>query len=68
MLDYDCTKNHYRLTAVDLSREQELDTDPKATQQIEVTAQLKNTDGENVDGTQYMFVLTILENKLKKRE
>ena len=67
-MDYDCTKNHYRLIAVDLSREQELDTDPKATQQIEVTAQLKNTDGENVDGTQYMFVLTILENKLKKRE
>ena len=47
-MDYDCTKNHYRLIAVDLSREQELDTDPKATQQIEVTAQLKNTDGENV--------------------
>ena len=66
-MDYDCTKNHYRLTAVDLSRQQELDTDPKAIQEIEFNAQLKNTDGENVDGTQYMFVLTILKNKLKKR-
>ena len=66
-MDYDCTKNHYRLIAVDLSRQQELDTDPKAIQEIEFNAQLKNTDGENVDGTQYMFVLTILKNKLKKR-
>ena len=66
-MDYDCTKNHYRLIAVDLGRQQELDTDPKAIQEIEFTAQLKNTDGENVDGTRYMFVLTILKNKLKKR-
>ena len=28
-------KNHYRLIAVDLSRQKELDADPKAIQQIE---------------------------------
>ena len=31
---YDCIKNHNRLIAVDLSRQKELDTDPKAIQQI----------------------------------
>ena len=35
MLDYDYIKNHYRLIAVDLSRQKELDADPKAIQQIE---------------------------------
>ena len=34
LLDYDCIKNHYRLIAVDLSRQKELDADPKAIQQI----------------------------------
>ena len=29
-LDYECIKNHYRLIAVDLSRQKELDADPKA--------------------------------------
>ena len=34
LLDYDYIKIHYRLIAVDLSREKELDADPKAIQQI----------------------------------
>ena len=34
LLDYDYIKNHYRLIAVDLSRQIELDADPKAIQQI----------------------------------
>ena len=32
LLDYDYIKNHYRLTAADLSRQKELDADPKAIQ------------------------------------
>ena len=48
-----------------MSREKELDADPKTIQQIEFVGQLKNTDGENADGTQFMFVLTILE-KIKE--
>ena len=37
------------------------DADPKAFQQIEFFGQLKNVDGVNTDGTQSMFVLTLLE-------
>ena len=40
-LDYDYTKNHCRLIAIDLSRQKELDAYPKAIQQIEFVAQLK---------------------------
>ena len=43
LLDYDYIKNHYRLIAVDLSRQKELDADPKAIQQIEFIGQLKKT-------------------------
>ena len=65
LLDYDYIKNHYRLIAVDLSRQKELDADPKAIQQIEFVGQLKNLDRINTNRTQSMFVLTILE-KIKE--
>ena len=42
LLDYDYIKSHYRLIAVGLSRESELDADPKAIQEIEFLKQLKN--------------------------
>ena len=61
LLDYEYSKNHYRLIAVDLGRKKELDVDPKAIQQIEFAGQLKNEDGINVDETQSMFVWRILE-------
>ena len=35
LLDYDYFKRHYKLGAVDLSKQKELDTDPRAIQQIE---------------------------------
>ena len=35
LLDYNYIKNHYKLEAADLSRQEELDTDPKAVQEIE---------------------------------
>ena len=34
LLDYEYIKNHYKLKAVDLSRQKELGADPKAIQQI----------------------------------
>ena len=34
-------KNHYKLIAVDLSRQKELDADPKAFQRIEFAGQLE---------------------------
>ena len=50
------------MTAVHLSRQKELDPDPKAIQQIEFVGKLKNADGVNVN----MFVLTIWEKNWKK--
>ena len=41
LLDYNYIKNHYRLIAVDLSRQKELDADLKVIQQIEFVGQLK---------------------------
>ena len=52
-------KNHYRLIAFDLSRQKELNADPKAIQQIEIVGQLKKLDDD--DGAESMFFLTILE-------
>ena len=62
LLDYEYIKKYYRLIAVDLSRQKELNTDPKAIQQIELVGQLKKLDD---DGAESMFFLTILE-KIKE--
>ena len=43
LLYYEYVKNRYRLIAVDLSRQKELDVDPKVIQQIEFVGQLKKT-------------------------
>ena len=58
--------NHYRLTAIDLSKQKQLDSDPKSIQQIEFVGELKNLENAIVDNSS-MFVLSILE-KLKKRD
>ena len=57
MLDYGLY--HNRLIAVDLTRQKELDVDPKAIQQRELVGQLKNID------VQSMFVLTMF-TKIKE--
>ena len=44
LLDYDYIKNCYRLIAVYLSRQKELDADAKLTQKIEFVRQIKNPD------------------------
>ena len=64
LLEYDYIKNHYRLIAVDFSRQKELDADPKAIQQIQFVVQLKKLDANN-DDDESIFVLTILE-KIKE--
>ena len=64
MLDYEYIKNHYRLIAVDLSRQKELDADSKAIQQIEFVGQLKKLNADN-NNDESMSVLTILE-KIKE--
>ena len=62
LLDYEYTKDHYKL--VDLSRQKELDADPKTNQQVALVGQLKNTDNSIITG-ESMLTLTILE-KIKK--
>ena len=41
LLDYDYFKKNYQLIAVDLSKQRELDADPRAIQQIEFVGMLK---------------------------
>ena len=69
LLDYDYMKNHCRFIAVDLSRQKELDTDPKAIQQLEFTGQLKklhdNDNAADYGNAQSIFVLTIFRKHKK---
>ena len=41
LLDYNYFKNHYKLVAVDLSKQKQLDADPRAIQKIEFKYMLK---------------------------
>ena len=42
MLDYNYFKEHYKMIAIDLSKQQELNFDPKAIQQINFTGNREN--------------------------
>ena len=72
LLDCDYIKYHYRLIAVDSSRQKELDADPKAIQQIEFAGLLKKLDANDnatdaASNDQSVFVLTISE-KLEEQD
>ena len=41
-LDYNYFKNYYKIIAIDLSKQQALDADPKAIKQINFTGNLEN--------------------------
>ena len=45
LLDYHYFKKHYELIAIDLSKQQKVDSDPKATQQINFTGNLTKGGG-----------------------
>ena len=62
LLDYEYIKNNYRLIAVDLRKQKELDADPKAIRQV---ANGNKTDAAGAG--QSMFVLTILEKTKETR-
>ena len=47
LLDYNYFRKHYKLIAVDLSKQKELDADPRAIQQIEFKYMLESNDGNN---------------------
>ena len=40
LLDYPYFKDHYKMTVIDLNKQQALDADPRAIQQINFTADL----------------------------
>ena len=63
---YEYIKKHYRLIAIELTRQKVLDTNPKAIQQIEFVGLLKNPDNEIV-ANESMFALKILEKIKEKR-
>ena len=52
MLDYIYFRNYYKMIAVDLSKQQALDADPKAVQQINFTANL-----DRRGNTRFYFIL-----------
>ena len=52
LLDYAYFKNYYKMIAIDLSKQQALDDDPRAIQQINFTANL-DRDGN----TRFYFIL-----------
>ena len=45
LLDYSCFKKYYKLIAIDLSKQQKLDADPKAIKQINFTENLSRAEG-----------------------
>ena len=53
LLDYNYFKNHYKMIAIDLSKQQELDADLKAIQQINFTG--------NLSGNNNRLIFSIIE-------
>ena len=48
LLDYPYFKKYYKLITIDLSKQQKLDTDPKAIQQINYTGSLSRAEGKTM--------------------
>ena len=48
LLDYPCFKNYYKLIAIDLSKQQKLDVDSKAIQQINFKGNLARQKGGRI--------------------
>ena len=48
LLDYPCFKDIYKMIAVNLSKQQSLDVDPRTNQQIKFTANLDRTSNTRI--------------------
>ena len=59
LLDYNYFNKHYKMIAIDLKKQQALDADPKAMQQINFTGNLvhENNDGQNVNNNTKLFFI-----------
>ena len=60
LLDYSYFKKYYKTIAVDLSKQQVLQADPKAIQQINFTANL-----DRADNTRFYFILEEAKGTVK---
>ena len=58
LLDYPYFKDHYKMIAIDLTKQQALDVDPRAIQQINFTANLDRRENTT------MFLLLKKQKKL----
>ena len=56
MLDYNHFNDYSKMIAIDLSKQQALETDPKAIQQINVTGKLLQGEDRN-DSTTIVFII-----------
>ena len=66
LLDYDYFNKHYKLIAVDLSKQKELDADPRAIQQIELKYMLeKNSTIYRVLKKSKEFILQFYKGTVK---
>ena len=54
MLDYSYFKDHYKIVAINLSKQQALDADPRAIQQINFTANL-----DRPENTTMFFIIEL---------
>ena len=59
LLDYNYLNNYYKTIAIDLSKQQALDADPKAIQQINFTGNLirRNVESESRNDNTVMFFI-----------
>ena len=53
LIDYSYFENHYKMIAIDLSKQEDLEADPRVIQQISFTANLDNYDGNK---TMFFFI------------
>ena len=60
LLDYPYFKDHYKLIAIDLSKQQALNTDPRAIQQINFTVNLDR----NANTTMFFIIEEVKETVL----
>ena len=61
-------QNHHRFKAVDLSRQKELDADPKTIQQMEFVGELKKLNGTDVGHQQSMFFINFRKKRLNSSQ
>ena len=67
LLDYIYFKKFYKMVAIDLSKKQVLDTDPKSVQQINLTLKISsNVVGDSYDENNFPYKLVLTNAQVSK--